>query len=43
MTTTHISMIHQVIVQQGKVVVGLKADGRRHDALWIVLIEIIGE
>ena len=43
MTTPHIGIIHQVVVQQGKVVIGLETNGRHHDALRIVAIEIVGE
>ena len=41
MSTTHISVVHQVVVQQSKVVVGLQSEGLRHNAQWIVFIEIV--
>ena len=40
-TTTHIGIVHQVVVQQGEVMIGLQSDGLRDDTLWIILKEII--
>ena len=40
---THIGMIHQVVVEQREVVIGLYTDGLRHDTFGILAIEVIGQ
>ena len=43
MTTTHIGIVHQIIMQQRKVVIGFQADGLSDDPLRVVLVEIVGQ
>ena len=43
MTSTHIGLIHQVVVKQREVVIGLHTDGLRHDTEGIIAEEVIGQ
>ena len=41
--TPHVGIVHQVVVQQGKVVIRFQSDSLSHNALRIVLVKVIGQ
>ena len=43
MTAPHVGIVHQVVVQQGEVVIGLQSEGLRHNAQGVVLEEVVGQ
>ena len=43
MTTTHIGIIHQIIMQQSIIMIGLQSAGIHEDVFRIFLIEIISQ
>ena len=40
-SASHVGIVHQVVVQQRVVVVGLQSDGRHQDALWVLFPQVI--
>ena len=43
MSPPHVSMIHEVIMEQREVMIGFQTDRWHHNALRIILVQIIGE
>jgi len=42
LTATHIGIVHQVVVQQGEVMIGLQSNGRHEDILGLRFPQVIG-
>ena len=41
LSTTHIGIVHEVVVKKGVVMIGLQANGRHQDVLWLLTPQVV--